>query len=257
MTGEKTGQIVWHDLFTSARQEAMALFQSIAGWDYLTEHATDFAWGGGEKDFVLALSHGEAGAGLIAASPGMPNGWVAYVDVPDVDAIAAHAVDLGGEVVRCPFDVPGVGRNALLRDPRGALIGISMSRHDFPAPRRQFGREIYLSAAGRFPAEFYATLFNWAMHPSPRVGQEGDVVLAPSGVIIARQLPGLPSDDRSAVWVPSIAVADAERASHLAQAFQADRLELPERVLHQEGCVFIRTACGAYACLSQACADSR
>ncbi|MGI9384778.1 MAG: hypothetical protein ACR2PO_16625 [Methyloligellaceae bacterium] len=32
--------------------------------------------------------------------------------------------ELGGEVLRQPFDVPGVGHIAIIKDPQGAALGI-------------------------------------------------------------------------------------------------------------------------------------
>ncbi|MDC0660794.1 VOC family protein, partial [Leisingera sp. SS27] len=153
MLASKTGRIVWHDLFTPDRTRAMDFYRQAAGWRYQTEQAADFAWGGGEKAFVLALLDGEAGAGFAETPPGLQDGWIPYAEVSDVDAAAAQAEDRGGDILRSPFEVPGVGRNALLRDPLGALLGISLSRHSFPAPARQFGPEIYLSNGAGFPAE--------------------------------------------------------------------------------------------------------
>lgn len=134
MSGDKSGQIVWHDLFSTDRQRSMIFYERVAGWSFAVEHATDFAWGGGEVDFVLAKLGDEAGAGFVETPNGMSDGWIAYVEVPDVDAATGRMERLGGEVVRPSFDVPGVGRNALARDPLGALIGISQSQHTFPTP---------------------------------------------------------------------------------------------------------------------------
>ena len=119
MTHSKAGQIVWHDLFTSDRKRSMDFYRHIADWTYQVERATDFAWGGGEKDFVLALLDDEAGAGFAETPPEHENGWIAYIEVPDVDAAVKHVDALGGEIVRKPFEVPGGGRNALVRDPLG------------------------------------------------------------------------------------------------------------------------------------------
>ena len=166
MATDKIGQIVWHDLFTADRPRSMAFYESLADWQYAIEHATDFAWGGGQKDFVLALGGGEAGAGFAETPPGFENGWIAYVEVGDVDAAATLAETLGGIVLRPPFEVPGVGRNALIGDPLGAVIGLSLSRHGFPAPRRQFGQELYLTDGAPFPETFYAKLFDWHVKPS-------------------------------------------------------------------------------------------
>ena len=205
MTKSKQGQIVWHDLFTKDLDIAKSFYADIAGWRYVTEHAQDFSWGGGEKDFVLALSDGEAGAGFIDLVKDRPGDWIPYVEVADVDRAADLAANLGGDVARPPFEVPGVGRNCLLHDPLGAPVGISLSRHDFPAPTRQFGPEYYLMGSGDFPARFYRQLFGWevASHHRPPT-RARSVKLADTQ--IAAIAPYTDNAGSSAQWIPSVRV---------------------------------------------------
>ena len=221
MRNDKIGRIVWHDLFTTDRQRSMAFYQRVAGWTYQVEHATDFAWGGGERDFGLALSGDEAGAGLVETPPELRSGWVAYVEVRDVDATAARAEALGGAVERQPFEVPGVGRNALLRDPFGALIGIAVSRHDYPAPRRQFGIEVYLSDAPSLPQAFYAQLFDWTLVSAPSGSPGGGVFTGPSGERVAAHHAAKPRNDAPAAWIPSLKVISPENALRRAEQLGA------------------------------------
>ena len=53
----------------------------------------------------------------------MPEFWMAYIAVDDVDKRVAKAKKAGATIVREPFDVPGVGRIAILKQPGGAGIG--------------------------------------------------------------------------------------------------------------------------------------
>ncbi|WP_339692304.1 VOC family protein [uncultured Parasphingorhabdus sp.] len=216
MNAEKIGRIIWHDLFSSDRDGSMEFYRRVAGWHYETEHATDFAWGGGEKDFILALLDDEAGAGIAQTPEAFPNSWIAYVEVADVDASCSQAEKLGGTIVRKPFEVPGVGRNALVIDPAGALIGLALSRHNYPAPTRQFGPEIYLSGQSEFPAGFYFELFDWTLAPQSD-GTDGDRrVIGPSSTEIARYvLEG--SEKAQSVWLPGVRVADAQSAAREAK----------------------------------------
>ena len=244
MAEEKTGQIVWHDLFVADRDRAMAFYGQVAGWTFQVEHAKDFAWGGGQEDFVLALMGNEAGAGFAVTPTGMQNGWIPYVEVRDVDAATKQAVELGGTAVRQPFEVPGVGRNALLRDPCGTLIGISLSRHSFPIPRRQFGPEVYHSGAA-FPDAFYTKLFGWVLQNGDGAA---DLSLGPTGPTVAQvALPLLPtgSDTR---WLPSLKVNGRSEAGHTADAEGADVIApldgaYPDGMLlvrdSQESCFFL------------------
>jgi hypothetical protein len=53
----------------------------------------------------------------------VPESWMAYIAVDDVDARVAKAVKAGAKLMKPAFDVPGVGRIAILMQPDGAGIG--------------------------------------------------------------------------------------------------------------------------------------
>jgi uncharacterized protein len=53
-----------------------------------------------------------------------PSHWLTYLACDDVDATAAKAEELGGRTYKAPFDVPTVGRMAILADSTGAVFGI-------------------------------------------------------------------------------------------------------------------------------------
>ena len=61
---------------------------------------------------------------------GVPAQWFAYLAVDDVDARVEQATAAGAQLMRPIFDVPGVGRIAILKDPTGAGLGWIT-----PAPR--------------------------------------------------------------------------------------------------------------------------
>ncbi|MEL6964940.1 MAG: VOC family protein [Pseudomonadota bacterium] len=211
MIADKTGQIVWHDLFTDDACLSKSFYKRVAGWHYVTEHATDFAWGGGEKDFILALSGDEAGTGFVEHHDRQATGWIPYVEVLDVDATAVLAQDFGGTVEKAAFEVPGVGRNCLLRDPLGALVGICLSRHTFPRPTKQFGTERYITQSKEFPARFYKELFAWSVLRSNKRGIETQSIIladAQIGSCVTIEL----HSDTQALWVPGIRVKCLSRA---------------------------------------------
>jgi uncharacterized protein len=49
--------------------------------------------------------------------------WMPYIAVDDIDARVRQAARAGAKVMKEPFDVPGVGRIAMLTEPGGAGIG--------------------------------------------------------------------------------------------------------------------------------------
>ncbi|HEY4952067.1 MAG TPA: hypothetical protein VII71_01615 [Verrucomicrobiae bacterium] len=54
----------------------------------------------------------------------MPAHWLPYVTVADVDQTVKKAKKLRAKICAAPFDVPTVGRIAVLVDPKGGAIGI-------------------------------------------------------------------------------------------------------------------------------------
>jgi uncharacterized protein len=54
---------------------------------------------------------------------GVPEGWMPYIAVDDVDARAKKAVAAGAKIMKPAFDVPNVGRILVLQEPGGAGIG--------------------------------------------------------------------------------------------------------------------------------------
>src|SRR5256885_1834895 len=53
----------------------------------------------------------------------MPEQWMSYVAVDDVDARMKKVTTAGATVCKEPFDVPGVGRIVILKEPGGAIVG--------------------------------------------------------------------------------------------------------------------------------------
>jgi predicted enzyme related to lactoylglutathione lyase len=76
-------------------------------------------------DYTILQNGGKGVGGLLQApSADMPTMWLAYVTVPDIDATVAKLQQLGGVVCKPPFEVPTVGRIAIVQDPQGAMFGL-------------------------------------------------------------------------------------------------------------------------------------
>lgn len=115
------GRFHWNELRTRDAERAKRFYASTIGWSFQASATPD-----GETYWV-ALQDGKPVAGLFPLpSPrfdGVPESWISFLAVDDVDARVAKAVNAGAELVMPVFDVPGVGRIAMLREPGGAGIG--------------------------------------------------------------------------------------------------------------------------------------
>ena len=81
---------------------------------------------GGGTYWVAKMSE-EPVAGIFDISgadyAGVIEGWMPYIAVDDVNARVKKALAAGATVMKPAFDVPGVGRIVILREPGGAGIG--------------------------------------------------------------------------------------------------------------------------------------
>jgi predicted enzyme related to lactoylglutathione lyase len=115
------GQFHWNELRTRDAERAKRFYATTVGWSFEASATPD-----GETYWV-ALQDGKPVAGLFQlTSPrfdGVPESWMSFLAVDDVDARAANAIKAGAELVMPIFDVPDVGRIAMLREPSGAGIG--------------------------------------------------------------------------------------------------------------------------------------
>lgn len=127
---ENHGAVWWTELMTRDVEAAKRYYGKICGWTFET-----MPMEGGE--YTVASKGDTMVTGLMDMSgiPGMENvppHWFSYFAVDDVDAAASQTGELGGKVVRESFDVPSVGRIAIIEDPSGAMIGLMT-----PAPEAQ------------------------------------------------------------------------------------------------------------------------
>jgi len=81
----------------------------------------------GGTTYWLAKMDGEPVGGLFDISgpeyKGVPESWIPYIAVDDVNARVKKATKAGAKVMKPAFDVPGVGRIVILLEPGGAGIG--------------------------------------------------------------------------------------------------------------------------------------
>jgi predicted enzyme related to lactoylglutathione lyase len=72
------------------------------------------------------LKSGEAmvGGAMTQAHEGAPSMWLPWVHTEEVDGAVEAAPGAGGAVVAPTWDVPNVGRMAILADPAGAVFGV-------------------------------------------------------------------------------------------------------------------------------------
>lgn len=115
------GHFNWNELVTRDAARVKRLYQDLIGWSY-EGHPLP---GGGT--YWTAMMSGAPVAGIYEVSgpefAEMPDNWMPYLAVDDVDARVAKAVAAGAKLMKPIFDIPDVGRLAILILPGGAAMG--------------------------------------------------------------------------------------------------------------------------------------
>ncbi|EMY35521.1 glyoxalase/bleomycin resistance protein/dioxygenase [Arthrobacter crystallopoietes BAB-32] len=116
------GSPSWFELSTRDYAGAIEFYEKVFGWR--TEEMSDTA----ELRYTLNAALEESSAGIYDAAAAMPEGvpsnWQVYLGVANADAAVAKVRELGGTVLREPWDSP-YGRMAQVADPTGAAFMIS------------------------------------------------------------------------------------------------------------------------------------
>jgi predicted enzyme related to lactoylglutathione lyase len=115
------GHFHWNELVTADPERAKTFYAETIGWSFEGMPMEDGA------TYWVAMSGGKPTAGFFPTNrPGfadVPTGWMPYLAVDDVDARVRKAVAAGAKLMRPIFDIPKVGRIAILTEPGGAGVG--------------------------------------------------------------------------------------------------------------------------------------
>jgi uncharacterized protein len=114
------GAFSWFELMTTDPDAAREFYTQL------------FGWGSKEMDMpkgkYTTVQVGETSVAGLSKIPdeaaGVPPNWGCYVTVKDVDATCTRVKQLGGEIVMPVFEIPGVGRMAVIKDPQGAVLSV-------------------------------------------------------------------------------------------------------------------------------------
>ncbi|MBH0238508.1 VOC family protein [Methylobrevis albus] len=114
------GTITWNELNSWDPDGAMRFYGEALGWTF---EAMPMPGG----TYWLIFSDGNRVGGLFPLTEpdfeGVPSHWLTYIEADNVDARVDRALAAGGSLMRPPFDVPGVGRIAIVCAPGGEVMG--------------------------------------------------------------------------------------------------------------------------------------
>jgi predicted enzyme related to lactoylglutathione lyase len=221
-TSYAPGTFSWVDLATTDAEAAKRFYGGLLGWQMEDRDA------GGGAVYTMCRVGADDVSGIFAM-PGDSAAWTGYVTVDDADATAARAAELGGAVVRGPFDVLDAGRMAMLADPQGAAFAVWQPRARIGAMRVNDVGCLCMNELATSDAEaaraFYEPLFGWTMEQEDTMGFARN-----GGDLTASFFPaeeGLPPHWRPCFTVESTETAVA-RVRVLGGSVVIEAFELPD-----------------------------
>lgn len=123
--------LCWTELYTRDPAAAMAFYGAVLGIE-----SSSVPWPDGTGSYILLTPPGggddSSFGGVVPLDTDPVEAaegpyWTPYFEVPDADATAAKAEQLGGTVRLAPTELGGVGRFAKLSDPYGARFAVITS----------------------------------------------------------------------------------------------------------------------------------
>lgn len=115
------GTFYWNELMTRDAEAAKAFYANTLGWTYDSTPMPNLG------EYHVAKRGDTMVAGIMEISgpdyEGVQDNWFSYIAVDDLGFRLSLAKESGGAVLREPFDVPGIGRIAIIAAPGGAIQG--------------------------------------------------------------------------------------------------------------------------------------
>ena len=222
--GNSRGDFIWYELMTTDPDATGRFYSAVVqGWRFGERMPGDLDYRGIER-----RDGGNAGGVLglddSMRSHGARPMWLGYLNVDAVDESVAAIERAGGKALMPAFDVPNVGRIAMVADPQGAPFYIMKpippagrpgSKSDvFSVDQPQRVRWNELSTTDPDGAvDFYRRQFGWGQEGDMDMGEMGKYRFIQSNGVnigaIVRMPPQLPVSS----WTYYIGVDDIDRAA--------------------------------------------
>ena len=173
-------RVCWHDLMTTDPRRARDFYSAIMPWKTRPVMLQPL----GETQRIEAGGAEVGGIVSLPESEGIASHWMPYVAVKDLNAVIKRAKDLGGFVPVPATKLDGVGRFAVIADPRGAHISPMELDHNMPARNgHQPGWSTWNEVVSDDPAasaRFFAGVFGWGTQES-EMGSLGKYIIFTDG----------------------------------------------------------------------------
>jgi len=115
------GKFIWNELNTHNVEAAKKFLGGALGWSFEAMPMPDSS-----TYWIIKNGNDRVGGifdlNVLPDCKNVPEHWLSYVGVDDVDTRCKKAIAAGAKEIRPPFDVPNVGRIGIIQQPGGAGV---------------------------------------------------------------------------------------------------------------------------------------
>jgi len=196
------GKFIWFEYNGSNAAAAKAFYSEVFAWKF-----DDVAM----PDPYTMIKAGDKAIGGIGRAGG-PSRWLPYLSVADVDAARRAVTAGGGKTLGEAFDIPTVGRMALVTDPHGAEVWLMRGQDsDEPDGQVPVGAFCWNELSTPDPVAavaFYEKAFGFT-HEAMDMGPAGTYRILQAGL---QGRGGVTTGKGTASWLPYVMTDGADAA---------------------------------------------
>jgi uncharacterized protein len=215
----------WVDIGSRDPVASLAFYSSLFGWE-----GQDMGEAAGH--YTIASKGGRQVAAIAPAQDPGPPRWTTYIDVDDLDDVAARVKAAGGTVIVAPMNVMSAGRMAVFSDTTGAVIAGWQPQEHLGAQLVNEPGAITWNELATSDLEatktFYSAVFGWGW-----AGSDDYAEVQVSGRTVAGVMPRRPEvpvelpDSWLVYFGASDVDGDARRAAELGGAVIVAPTDIP------------------------------
>ncbi|PWB89950.1 VOC family protein [Methylocystis sp. MitZ-2018] len=115
----KHGAVCWNELNVHDVERTKKFYSQTLGWSFEGMPMEGFTY------WIISSQGARVGGIFEMTAPelaSVPEHWLTYIGVDDVDARLEKAKAAGATICKDAFEIPGVGRMAVLQQPGGAFV---------------------------------------------------------------------------------------------------------------------------------------
>ena len=181
--GSAQGHLIWYELMTPDGHASKAFYDKVVGWQ-IGEPVAEY-----QGYRMIGRGDGGFAGGVLQLTDEMKQHgarptWLGYVGVDDADAAVAAIEQAGGKALMPAFDIPKVGRVAMVTDPQGVPFYVmkpippesqeNQQSDVFSVDQPQRVRWNELATDDPEAAlDFYRTQFGWTQEGDMDMGEMG------------------------------------------------------------------------------------